>query len=158
MSRSMAASRRTFRCLAVLAWLALFAQAVGIPIHLAADEHYHDGHHGDHVHFGALGHDEHHAARHRDDGGDHGSRTPGGCNDESDVPPHSARDHLIDTVAPRHAARVVLPAIDAIAVATTTQPQPRCTITLAVVADAPPPAKPPPRRPEQSRAPPALLV
>lgn len=161
----MAASRRTLRFFAVLAWLALFAQAVGLPIHLAADEHFHDGHRGDHVHFGALGHGAHHAARHRaeHDDGDHDAphqRAParGGCDDESELPPHSALDHLIDTIAPRHSARVALPAAEAIAVATTPLPEPRHVIALAVVASAPPPSKPPPRRPEQSRAPPALLV
>lgn len=147
----MAASRRTLRSFAVLAWLALFAQAVGLPIHLAADEHFHDGHRGDHVHFGALGHGAHHAARHE-------VPQQGGCDDESELPPHSALDHLIDTIAPRHAARVALPAVDAIEAAPLALPEPRHAMPLAVVANAPPPSKPPPRRPEQSRAPPALLV
>jgi hypothetical protein len=146
----MAASRRTFRCFAVLAWLALFAQAVGIPIHLAADEHFHDGHQGDHVHFGAIGHGDHHAARHR--------APDGGCDDESELPPHSAQDHLIDSIAPRHSARIALPAVDAIAAAPIALPEPRRVTTLLVVATDPAPSKPPPRRPEQSRAPPTLLV
>ena len=147
----MVASRRTLRSFAVLAWLALFAQAVGLPIHLAADEHFHDGHRGDHVHFGALGHGAHHAARHE---------TPqkSGCDDESELPPHSALDHLIDSIAPRHAARVTLPTADAVEATPLALPEPRRAIAIAVVAPAPPPSKPPPRRPEQSRAPPALLV
>lgn len=147
----MVATRRTFRSFAVLAWLALFAQAVGLPIHLAADEHFHDGHRGDHVHFGALGHGAHHAARHQ-------VPQKSGCDDESELPRHSALDHLIDTIAPRHAARVALPAADAVEAAPFALPPTRPVTTLAVVADAPPPSKPPPRRPEQSRAPPALLV
>jgi len=81
-----------------------------------------------------------------------------GCNDESDLPPHSAQDHLIVTIAPRPAARVALPAADAVVVATPLLLEPRRTITLAVVPAEPEPSKPPPRRPEQSRAPPALLV
>lgn len=174
MTRSTPRRRRTpLRCtLAVLAWLAVVAQVVGLPIHLAADEHYHSDHGADHVHYGAFGHSAHHSERHasrhahdappeHDAPRDARPAAPTGCDDESRLPPHSALDHLIDSHVRRdHEASVptldvaplALPAVAAFDFA------PRLASFVSRCPPAPPPRGPPPRRPEQSRAPPADLV
>ncbi|MBL8842138.1 MAG: hypothetical protein JNL90_11500 [Planctomycetes bacterium] len=172
MTRSPPRRRRTpLRCtLAVLAWLAVVAQVVGLPIHLAADEHYHSDHGGDHVHYGAFGHGEHHASRdartHDHPHGHDATRdalpaAPTGCDDESRLPPHSALDHLIDSHVRRdHEASV--PTLDvapvALPAAAADELAPQRASFVARCPPAPPPRSPPPRRPEQSRAPPADLV
>lgn len=158
---------RLGRALAVLAWLAMAAQAVGVPIHLAVEEHAAHGHSTAHVHFGRFGHlgDHHHADA------DHvGHSHPRAVTAETPrpldapcqradlppLPPHSALDHLIDTIAPRmNAASTETPSV-ALAVLGFALP-PLAPIDASVGAgDLVAPERPPPRRPEQSRAPPAF--
>ncbi len=164
------------RTLAVLAWLAVLAQVVGVPIHLAADEHYFTGQDGAHVHFGAFGHGEQHAAHHsprrdrdRDHDHDHDHEAarestpfvPSGCENDSSLPPHSALDHLIDTDLRRELEPSV-PApqesLHARIEGSRFELAPRPERRVAHWPPAPPPRGPQPRRPEQSRAPPIDLV
>lgn len=184
MARTPPALFATLRRLAVFAWMAVAAQAVGVPIHLAAEEHYHGGHAGDHVHFGPIGHAEHHARHHRDahaarhaadarDAHDAhgGTGAPAGagtdCSDESGLPPHSALDHLVDGDRPRRVAEAdddELDGDEGTGAALATAPEPSAPLSAprrCSALDRPPdraPAKAPARRPEQARAPPSVLV
>ncbi|MBM4014236.1 MAG: hypothetical protein FJ293_04635 [Planctomycetes bacterium] len=170
---------RLGRVLALFAWLAVTAQAVGVPIHLAVEEHSTHGRHSHHVHFGRFGHHGHphrhdgehahadavsapaHAGGQRD-GGDPGARPPhdAPCQREDipALPPHSALDHLIDTVAPRTSSSATADACIAPTMRPITLPPLSLLGELARARDRVAPERPPPRRPEQSRAPPSLLV
>lgn len=146
---------RLLRLLAVLAWLAVAAQAMGVPIHLAVEEHSHHGHGESHVHVGRIGyHAHHHGAAHHGDPRD----APFGDPDAPVLPPHSALDHLIDAAPPRVRGDE-MPAVFAALLPVIGPPLPPISLlACAAPVTTDPPEKPPPRRPEQSRAPPHLVA
>ncbi len=152
---------RLGRVLALLAWFALAAQAVGVPIHLAVEEHAGHGHHephDHHVHFGRFGHhDHHHHHQHHHPNDEPAAPFDAPCqrDDAPPLPPHSALDHLIDTIASRANATTLLAPFLATAPVDFAFPPPMERGELDRRPDRAAPEKPPPRRPEQSRAPPA---
>jgi len=135
--------RRATRPRRTGAWLlaaaAMFAHAVGVPIHLAAHEHYEIGHshHGpisDHVHTGPVGH---------------------GGHEDPEHPTHSALDHRDAAVTPSAADLSLVAALEPGACGANDELASRPADVGAP--DGPPP-KPPPRTPARARAPPRLHV
>ncbi len=156
MSQPTSARLPSLRRFAFLAWLVLLAQLLGVPLVMAAHEHYHEGQAGDHIHFGAIGHDAHHAVHHAARHRSHDA--PVDCGDESRLPPHSVHDHLIDTDRPRNGdsrSRMVLAPLP-LCEAPVTAPRPDVILLLTPRLALSDPSTP--GRPEQSRAPPSLVV
>jgi hypothetical protein len=124
------------RVVVVLA--ALLAHAVGVPLHLAAFEHFDVGHASggdgpEHVHTGPIG---------------HGS-TP------ADHAPHSVLDHREAALLPSPTLLVLAPPPEPL------EPgwfAPLPKVVVIVAAPETPPPKPPPIAPARARAPPLLLA
>jgi hypothetical protein len=159
---------RLGRAVALLAWLAMAAQAFGVPIHLAVEEHASHEDHGlrdDHSRFGRFDHHgtHHHAhhadAIHADHHGDcrHEPQREGAPCQDGDapaLPPHSALDHLIGTIAARASTASLLSPFLANGSIDVTLPPRADRGVLGRASERAAPEKPPPRRPERSRAPP----